>query len=220
MELLIILQVVLFGIALSMDAFAVSVTDGLIYTDINKKKSFFTAGLFGFMQGFMPLIGYFFIELATVIVKYFAGTAASEEIIAKTEFIFSWVVTGISFALLMFLGLKMFIEGIKEIKNHNEEKTLKKFSYKEVFVMSIATAIDAMAIGVSLHSGISNNYTIFLHVAIIAIITFGLSLVGIFLGEKIEKLLKGKYQACTIIGGIILNCVAIWILLSHIIEIL
>ena len=83
--------------------------------------------------------------------------------------------------------------------------------------MGIATSIDAMAVGVSLHAGISNNYTIFLHVAIIAVITFGLSLVGIFLGDKIEKLLKGKYQACTIIGGAILITVGTWILVSHII---
>jgi putative Mn2+ efflux pump MntP len=77
-----------------------------------------------------------------------------------------------------------------------------------------------MAVGVSLHSGISDNYTIFLHCGIIAIITFALSLVGVFLGDKIEKLLKGKYQACTIIGGVILICVGAWILISHIIEVI
>lgn len=216
---LILLQVILFGIALSMDAFAVSVTDGLVYLDINKKKSFYIAGMFGFMQGLMPLIGYFFIELATVIVHSFVGDSASIEIIKNTELIFGWVVTGISFALLMFLGIKMLVEGIRDVKERSKFKCLKHFSYGEVFLMGIATSIDAMAVGVSLHSGISDNVTIFLHISIIAIITFGLSLIGVFLGDKIEKLLKGKYQACTIIGGVILICVGAWILISHIVGI-
>ena len=59
----IILKIILLGIALSMDAFAVSVTDGLTYTDINKKKSFFIAGVFGFMQALMPLVGYWLVEI-------------------------------------------------------------------------------------------------------------------------------------------------------------
>lgn len=54
----ILLQVILFGIALSADAFSVAVTDGLTYSDINKKKSFFIAFVFGFLQAFMPLIGF------------------------------------------------------------------------------------------------------------------------------------------------------------------
>ena len=69
----IILQIVLLGIALSMDAFAVSVTDGLTYTDINKKKSFFIAGVFGFMQALMPLIGFWLVEAVSIIVGESGG---------------------------------------------------------------------------------------------------------------------------------------------------
>ena len=81
--------------------------------------------------------------------------------------------------------------------------------------MGVATAIDAMAVGVSLHAGLSNNFTIWLHVSIICVITFGLSLIGLFLGKQILKLLKGKTEISVIIGGSILVLLAVWVVLSH-----
>lgn len=203
----IILQIVLLGIALSMDAFAVSVTDGLTYTDINKKKSFFIAGVFGFMQALMPLIGFWLVEIISMIVGENGGESAGK--------IMSDVVSWVAFALLMFIGVKMLIEGIMDIKKSEEEKECKKFSIKEVLYFGFATAIDALGTGVALHSGISTNYTIWLHVSIIMVITFGISLIGLFLGNRIEKLLKGKYEVTAIIGGTILIILAIWIIVSH-----
>jgi putative Mn2+ efflux pump MntP len=81
--------------------------------------------------------------------------------------------------------------------------------------MGIATAIDALAVGVSLHGGLSNNTTIFPHVAIIMVITFIFSILGVNLGHIFEKLFKGKYEICSIIGGAILVSLSIWIVLSH-----
>lgn len=204
----IILQIILFGLALSMDAFAVSVADGLTYTDINKKRIFFIAIVFGLMQGIMPLIGYWLVEAVEVIVgESSAGQAGN---------IMSLTVTWIAFGLLMFIGGKMLVEGILEIKKPVEEKEAKTFSIKEVLIFGIATAIDALGTGVALHSGtLSNNVTIFLHVSIITVITFALSLVGLFLGHKIEKLFKGKYEITQIIGGVILLLLGVWIVLSH-----
>ena len=192
-----------------MDAFAVSVTDGLIYRDINNKRSVFIAGLFGFFQGFMPLTSFFLVTLVSEIVGKTAGDVAGN-IIAN-------VVTWISFGLLLFIGLKMLIEAIKDLK---EVKTThchkcKEFSYKEVFIMGLATSIDALAVGVSLTSDISTTQTIWLHIAIIMVITFVLSFLGVKLGHFFEKLLKGKYEICSIIGGVILIGLSIWILLSH-----
>ena len=207
MSLEIILEIILLGIALSMDAFAVSITDGLTYTDINKKKSFFIAGLFGFMQALMPLIGFFIVEGITLIVGESGGENAGK--------IMADIVSWIAFALLLFIGSKMLIEGIKDLKKTEEEKELKKFSFKEVIYFGFATSIDALGTGVALHSGLSNTSTIWLHVSIILIITFIISLIGLFLGHKIEKLLKGKYEITNIIGGTILILLAIWIILSH-----
>ena len=203
----IIIEIILLGIALSMDAFAVSVTDGLTYSDINKKKSFFIAGVFGFMQALMPLIGFFLVEGITSIVGEAGGDSAGK--------IMADVVSWVAFTLLLIIGAKMLIEGIKNIKKLPEEKESKLFSIKEVLYFGFATAIDALGTGVALHSGLSNNYTIWIHVSIIMIITFTISLIGLFLGNKITKLLKGKFEITQIIGGIILIILAIWIILSH-----
>ena len=203
----ILIQIVLFGIALAMDAFAVSVTDGLVYQDINKKKSFFIATVFGVMQGLMPLAGYFAVEL----VSYLVGESGGEQ----AGYIMSVVVTWLAFGLLIIIGGKMLIEGICDIKKPKEEKEPKSFSYKEVLLMGVATAIDALAVGVTLHAGLSTNGTIWLHVAIIIVITFTICLLGLFLGKQISKLFKGKYEVTVIIGGVILLLLAVWIILSH-----
>ena len=208
----IILQVILLGVALAMDAFAVSVVDGLIYQDINKKKSFFIAGLFGLMQGIMPLIGFYLIEIVEVAVGNNAGKEAGD--------ILALVVTWLSFAVLIFIGGKMLIDGVKDL-NETKENQIKNFSYREVFFFSIATAIDALATGIVLHNrdakgiALSNNTTIWLHISIIIVITFIISLVGVFLGKGIEKLLKGKISITNIIGGCILLLLAAWVVIEH-----
>ncbi|MBR4236971.1 manganese efflux pump [bacterium] len=207
MTLEILSKIILLGIALSMDAFAVSITDGLIYRDIDKKKSFFIASLFGFMQALMPLIGYFLVEIISIIVGETAGESAGITM--------SKIVTWVSFSLLLLIGFKMIIDSIKEINKPQEEKNMKLFSYKEVIYFSFATAIDALGAGVALHSNLSTNTTIYLHISIIFIITFIFSLIGLFLGRQIERILKGKYEITSIIGGTILIILAVWIVLTH-----
>ena len=203
----ILIQIVLFGLALSMDAFAVSVTDGLTYSDMNKKRAFFIAIVFGVMQGLMPLIGYWLVEAVTVMVGDMGG--------AKAGATMALVVTWVAFGLLVYIGGKMLIEGILSLRKKEEEKETKVFSVKEVLLFGVATSIDALGAGVALHSGLSGNVTIFLHVSIITVITFVLSLLGVLLGDKVAKLFRGKYEITTIIGGIILLGLAVWIVLSH-----
>jgi len=207
MSIQIIIQIVLLGIALSMDAFAVSITDGLIYQDINRKKALFIALVFGVMQGLMPLIGYWLVELVEFIVNEGAGASAGN--------FMATVVTWTAFVLLMFIGGKMVFEGIASLKKPIEEKKTRLFSIKEVLLFGIATSIDALGSGVALHSGLSDNVTIFIHVSIIISITFIISFIGVVLGGKIEKLFKGKTEITSIIGGCILILLAIWIALSH-----
>jgi len=204
MSVEIILLVIYLGIALAMDAFAVSITDGLVYQDINKKKALFIATTFGVMQALMPLIGYWLVEGIEIAV----GNNKYANVMAL-------IVTWLAFALLIFIGLKMLLEGVKELRKPSEEKKAKLFSYKEVLIMGVATAIDALASGVALHSNMSNNVTIWLHVSIILVITFVLSFIGVILGKQIVKLFKGKYEVTQIVGGCILLTLAIWVVLSH-----
>ena len=201
------LEIVLLGIALSMDAFAVAVTSGLVYHDINTKRSIFIACVFGFMQALMPLIGYWLVEGISIIVGEAGG--------ARAGAIMSQVVCWIAFVLLLFIGTKMIIEAIKNMNKAPEDKEQKAFTIKEVLYFGVATSIDAMAAGVAMHSGMSTNTLIWLHVAIIMIITFTISLIGLFLGDRLEKLFKGKFEITGIIGGAILIILAFWIIISH-----
>ena len=203
----ILIQIILLGVGLSADAFSVALTDGLVYVDINKKKSFFIAGVFGFMQALMPLIGYWLVEIVDII----AGDIAGD----KAGIIMATIVVWVAFALLLMIGTKMLIESILEMKKPKEEKQPRKFSIKEVIFYGFATAIDALAAGVAMHTGLSNNRTIWLHVSIILVLTFSISLIGLFLGKQIMKLLKGKYEIAGIIGGIILILLAVWVVVSH-----
>lgn len=204
----IILQILLFGVSLSMDAFAVAVTDGLTYVDMNKKRCLFIAGIFGLMQAIMPLIGYFLVEgIAIIVDGETAGNVGN--IMAK-------IVTWFAFALLIYIGTKMLIEGIKDSKKPLENRLSKKFSIKEVLIYGVATSIDALGTGVAMHSGtLSNNQTIFFHVFLIMCCTFVISMIGLILASKIEKLFKGRYEITQIIGGIILVSLAFWIVIEN-----
>ena len=201
----IIVKVILLGIALSMDAFAVSITDGLIYSDLNKKKALSIAGTFGLLQALMPLVGYWLIES----IVYFIDEANGEKVASIVSIVLTWI----AFGLLVLIGGKMILESILTM-NKEKIKKIKTYSYKEVFIMGIATSIDALATGFALRAGISTNSTIWLHVSIVLVITFIICLVGLVLAKQIHKLLKGRHEIANLIGGIILVSLAIWIVLS------
>lgn len=203
----ILIQIILLGIGLSMDAFSVALVDGLTMKGINTKRSFFVAASFGVMQAVMPLIGFWLIEL----VEYIAGSVAGEQASKATALIVIWS----AFALLLFVGGKMLIESIIELRKPPEEKKEKVFSYKEILLYSVLTAIDALAAGITMHTGLSDGRTVWLHVSIILVLTFGISLIGLFLGKQIMKLLKGRYEISGIIGGAILILLAVWVIVSH-----
>lgn len=207
MTLSIILKIIVLGIGLSMDAFSVAIVDSLTMRGINKKRMFFIAGTFGFMQALMPLIGFWLVEVIRLIAGEVAGEKAGE--------ITALVVTWTAFALLLIVGVKMLIESIIELRKPQEEKEEKDFSYRNILLYGLLTAIDALAAGVTMHAGLSSTATVWLHVSIIMVLTFSISLIGLFLGKQIVKLLKGKYEITGIIGGLILIFLAVWVLLGH-----
>lgn len=178
-----------------MDCFALSLTDGLSYSDLNKKKGVFIAAVFGIMQGLMPLIG------------YLLGLTFVEYIDQYDHYV--------SFGLLALIGLKMVYEGIKGTVKPEEAKE-KKFSIPEVLVQGVADSIDALAVGITITSTImaTETYQVYVSFGIIAVCSFLLSLVGLGAGKIVNKLLKGRYEIAEIIGGLILIGLGTYLLLE------
>lgn len=203
----ILIQIVFLGFGLSMDAFSVALVDAFTMSNLNKKRMFFIATCFGVMQALMPLAGFWIVELVERIAGEYSGAQAGA--------IVATIVVWLAFSLLLIVGGKMLIESIISLKKPAEEKVEKLFSIKNVLLYSVLTAIDALAAGVTMHTGLSTITTVWIHVSIILVITFVLSLIGLLLGKQIMKFLKGKYEISGVVGGIILILLAVWVILSH-----
>ena len=195
---------VLYGVALAMDCLALSITDGLVYQDLNAKKwrPFFIAGVFALGQGLFPLIG------------FLLGSTVSSYIDKFDHYI--------AFILLAFIGGKMLYEGIKGMVKP-EETLPKRFSVKEVCFQGVADSIDALAVGITLPVNINtfssySNYRIYVAIGIIAVVTFGISLIGLFAGKNIAKLFKGKYEVSEVLGGAVLIALGTVILVEGILS--
>ena len=179
-----------------MDCLALSITDGLVYSDLTRKKSFFIAGVFALGQGLFPLIGFLL----------------GETIYRQISDYDHWV----AFGLLALIGGKMIFDGAKGLLASDVGNREKLFSVPSVIVQGIADSIDAFAVGIAIRSSIdaSADWQIYLSFAIIAACTFAISLIGLFAGSKINKLLKGKYEIGEIIGGLVLLAIAMKIVLE------
>ncbi len=199
-----VLEVFLIGLSLSMDAFAVSVTDGLCYRNLTKVKGATIPLAFGLFQAVMPLIGYF--------VAFGLGQAF-EEIFDKID---HWI----AFVLLAVIGGKMIYDAIKQLRSKEEEIKEKKYSVPEVLVQGVATSIDALFVGVSFAAteGLKNSIpNVLVGVAIIGVTTFAISLAGLLIGVKIGNVLKNKSGIATLIGGLVLIGIGLKILIEGLI---
>ncbi|MBQ9625522.1 MAG: manganese efflux pump [Clostridia bacterium] len=178
------LSVFLTGIGLSMDAFAVSVTIGMVCKHREKAANAIKAACyFGGFQGLMPLAGYF-------LSIRFIGMLGS------------WS-NAIAFAILAFLGGKMIYETIKG----DTEGSIKSYTHGAFLTLALATSIDALAVGVSLAM---INVNIFFAAALIAATTAVIAFVAVFLGKAISGLLGGKAE---FLGGIILIIIGLRLIL-------
>jgi len=178
------LELFLIGVGLSADAFAVAVCKGLSMRKINYRQSLIIALFFGGFQALMPLIG------------WTLGKQFEEYIISVDH----WI----AFALLGYIGGKMIWDAF-----HDDESCPVSFSIRELFLMAIATSIDALAVGITfafLQVKIARAITI------IGCTTFALSLVGVFIGNRFGSRYKSK---ATFAGGVILILIGLKILLEH-----
>ena len=191
------LYAILTGVSLSMDAFAVSLTNGMTMKGFRFRHALIVAGYFGLFQFLMPLVG-----------SFLAGTVA--DYIAKVGPV-------ISFVLLASIGGKMLVEGIrcaKGIQNAAEISanvfTGGKLDHKKLFALSVATSIDALAVGITF--ALLPSVNIWSSITVIGITTFLLSLLGVAVGNRFGS----KYQKkAELAGGIILILIGVKILLEH-----
>ena len=200
-----VLQVFLIGISLAMDAFAVSVCDGMCYRDLNKKKGGAIALTFGAFQMAMPLIGFF--------VAFGLSQVIDTAIIERFD---HWV----AFALLLFIGAKMIIDAALEMRKPAEQLTPKKFNVAEMLVQGVATSIDALAVGISFiamyEEGIT-EVTIWGYTGIIGATTVLIVAAGVFIGSRVGKLFERKTGVAQILGGLILVGIGLKILIEGLI---
>lgn len=177
-----IIEIIMIGLGLSMDAVAVSMTNGMVYKDTTKSEIIAMPLFFGFFQGFMPLLG------------YYAGGMFSE-ILSKYAGILVLIILG-------FIGGNMLKEGFFPDKDSDKDNTT-LLTYKLIFFQAIATSIDAFAVGIGFSA---MNISIVPAICIICITTFICSFLAIFIGKKCGDLLGKKAE---ILGGIILIIIAI-----------
>jgi len=189
------------AVALAMDCLALSITDGLIYGKIHRGKYFFIAGVFGSLQGLMPLIG------------FLLGRVFAEWIDQYDHYI--------AFALLLFIGGKMIFEGIRGLVKPPEVPEPKVFRYRDILLQGVADSIDALATGVTIYDIIQLDppqtgirYEVWIAFGIIALVSFLVSLLGLFAGGFFNRLFKGHYDICNLIGGTILVLLGIFLLLE------
>jgi len=167
------IEIILLALALSIDAFVVSFSYGLSFTENRTKNSLQLAFFTGFFQGLMPAIGYFLAGFIRGFIEPYAGI--------------------IVFAIFMFLGLKF----IKEAFDKNKEKPL-CIGLMCLFLIGIATSIDAFSAGISL---LLYGNRILKPILLIAFITFINSLFGFYLGGRLKSL---PTRCIEIFAGLIL----------------
>lgn len=194
-DLMFFVQSAMLGIGLAMDAFSVSLANGLNEPKMKTAKVCGIAGMFAFCQAIMPLLGWFCIHT-----------------IAKTFTAFEKFIPWIALALLAFIGGKMLVEGIKQGEETSEEP--KNMGFGLLFVQGIATSIDALSVGFTI-----SDYDIvhaLVCALIIAVLTFFICMAGVYIGKKFGTHLSNKAQ---ILGGVILIGIGIYIFVKGLLGI-
>ena len=190
MSFSLIISAILLGVGLAMDAFAVSICKGLAVGKVKMSHMAIAGAWFGGFQMLMPLIGYF---LGSSFHSY----------IAKFD---HWVAC----ILLVLIGVNMLREALSKKEDDND--TNASFGFKTMFVMAVATSIDALAVGIAL--AMEENTNIWLSVTCIGVTTFILSAVGVKIGSVFGDKYKKKAE---IVGGVILIVLGLKILIEHIV---
>ncbi len=177
-----ILNSILLGVGLAMDACAVSMANGLNDPNMKVRKVVLVALIFAFFQALMPMIGW--ICVRTVAQQFDKFTVA---------------IPYIALALLGFIGGKMIYEGVTHKENSSEQQTHKNLTAVVLLTQAVATSIDALSVGFTVSS--YDVWQALTSVAIIALVTFAICVGGVYISKKFGTKLGNKAE---IFGGIIL----------------
>lgn len=182
-------EMFMLAVGLSMDAFAVSICKGLSMKKASLKTGAICGAWFGGFQAAMPLLG------------FLLGSLFAEAIEAFDH----WI----AFGLLAVIGINMLKEAFEKDDDCCCEKDA-DLSFKTMFIMAIATSIDAVAAGISL--AMAGDVNIYLTVAFIGVVTFTMAVIGVKVGNIFGSRFKQKAQVA---GGVILILLGLKILLEH-----
>ena len=191
LDLVFFFNSILLGLGLAMDAFSVSMANGLNEATMKKGKMCGMAGIFAFFQAMMPMIGWVCVH--TIVSKF----AAFEKFIP-------WI----ALILLAFIGGKMLYD---DIKNKDSEEEKPGVGIAALLVQGVATSIDALSVGFTIAE--YDLASALIAAAIIAVVTFAVCLAGIVIGKKFGTKLSNKAQ---IFGGVILIVIGLEIFLTGI----
>jgi putative Mn2+ efflux pump MntP len=187
--MVVFVELFLMGVGLAMDAFAVSICKGLAMRKVNKKQALVIGLFFGGFQALMPFIGWLF---GSQFDKYITG-------------IDHWI----AFVLLAFIGGKMMLEAVRPEEEEAVEEMDPPLDLKEMFMLAVATSIDALAVGVTFAF---LDYPIIEAISIIGVTTFFISIGGVYVGNFFGSRYKNKAEFA---GGLILVLLGVRILLTH-----
>ena len=180
---------VLLGVGLAMDAFSVSLANGLNEPSMKRGKMCGIAGVFAFFQALMPMIGWICVHTIVQYFKFF-------------EKLIPWIALG----LLLFIGGKMLIEGIK---NNDGEEEKSGVGFGALMVQGVATSIDALSVGFTIAN--YNFLGALIASVLIGAVTFAICFAGIIIGKRVGNSLSGK---ASVFGGIILIAIGFEIFIS------
>ena len=184
---------IMFGVGLAMDAFSVSLANGMNENKMKFSRMCQIAGIFAFFQALMPLIGWVCVH---TILEYFNG--------------FAKFIPYIALALLSYIGGKMIYEGVKKDCDCEDCSV----GFGALIVQGIATSIDALTVGLDI--GEYNFVEALVCAIVIAIVTFIICMFGVWAGKKFGNMLSSK---ATVFGGVILVCIGIYIFVKGILGI-
>ena len=203
-----IVNSIMLGVGLAMDAFSVSLANGFVESCMTRKRKLFIAGIYAFFQFIMPVIGWFLVHNAA---SFFTG--------------FQRFIPWIALILLAYIGGKMLLEGIKEGKCESDGKCEscpnkecarfgmksadRQISFKTLIVQGIATSIDALSVGFTIVE--YNAAQALLAGLIIAVVTYIICYSGLVIGTRFGTRLSGRAK---VLGGVILIAIGLEIFIK------